>query len=223
MDYRRLEATLQAQLGPHAAVACCSADGDVSTLAPEEYPAVARAIAQRRKEFAAGRTAARNALQRLGRPAVPIPVQPDRSPKWPEGIIGSISHAGATCVSVVALKPHWNAVGIDVESDTGLPRELWDSICIPNEIQRASTLPETVQARWMMRIFSAKEAYYKWVYPQTRRILEFHDVEITMDNTLESTEFRVRPLFAPSNGLRLDPIEGSLTVEQDLIINLVIR
>jgi len=222
VDHQRLEAELQALLGPHAAVACCSTDGDVSTLAPVEHLAVARAIAHRQKEFAAGRAAARIAMQRLGRPAVSIPAQDDRSPKWPDGIIGSISHSHATCVSVVALKLHWQAVGVDVETDNDLPRELWSSICVSNEIQRASTLPDAIQARWMMRIFSAKEAYYKWIYPQTRRMPEFHDVEIFMNATLESTGFFVHPLYGKSNGALPNPVEGKLMIGQGMVISLII-
>ena len=210
-------------LGRHAAVACRSTDGDVNSLAPIERHAVSRAIPLRQKEFAAGRTAARDAMKRLGRPAATVPVQDDRSPRWPEDLVGSISHSRATCVAVVALKLHWLSVGVDVEPDNDLPRELWPMIGLPNEIQRASALPEAVQARWMMRIFSAKEAYYKWRYPQTQRILEFHDVEIIMKSTLESAEFLARPVDKKSKEASSIALSGTLVVEQQLIISLIIK
>lgn len=223
MDYQRLEAGLQAHLGRHAAVACRSTDGDISTLAPMERPAIARAIAHRRKEFAAGRSAAREAMQRLGRSATSIPVRDDRSPQWPADLVGSISHSRETCISVVALKSHWNAVGVDVEPDNDLPRELWSLIGLPNEIRRASALSEAVQARWMKRIFSAKEAYYKWAYPQTLRMLDFHDVEIVMDPTMESTDFSAHPLNREDNGIFREILTGRLMIDQGVVISMLIK
>ncbi|WP_291101863.1 4'-phosphopantetheinyl transferase [Hydrogenophaga sp.] len=223
VDYQRLEAGLQAHLGRHAAVACRSTDGDVSTLAPIERPAIARAIPHRRKEFAAGRSAAREAMQRLGRPVTSIPVQHDRSPQWPADLVGSISHSRETCISVVALKSHWNAVGVDVEPDQDLPRELWNLIGLPNEIWRASALSRAVQARWMTRIFSAKEAYYKWAYPQTSCMLNFHDVEIVMDPTMESTEFSAHPLNWQDNGVLPELLTGRLMIDQGMVISLLIQ
>lgn len=223
VDHQRLEAGLQTLLGCHAAVACRSTDGDVNSLAPIERHAVSRAIPLRQKEFAAGRTAARDAMTRLGRPAASVPVQDDRSPHWPEDLVGSISHSRATCVAVVALKLHWLSVGVDVEADNDLPRELWSSIGLPIEIQHASELPEAAQARWMMRIFSAKEAYYKWLYPQTQRILGFHDVEIIMKSTLESSEFLARPLNKKIKEFSPNALLGNLMIEQQMIISSIIR
>jgi 4'-phosphopantetheinyl transferase EntD len=191
VDYQLMEEGLQALLGQHAAVCCCSTNGDVSTLAAVERSSILGAITRRQKEFAAGRTAAREAMRRLGKMSVAIPMQGDRSPQWPDDLVGSISHSHATCISVVAVKSHFKSIGVDVEPDQDLSRELWDLIGLPNELRRASGLPKPLQGRWMMRIFCAKEAYYKWMYPRALRALEFHDVEITMDLTLESTNFNV--------------------------------
>lgn len=223
MDHQRLEAGLQALLGRHAAVVCRSTDGNVNTLAPIERLAVSRAVSVRQREFAAGRAAARDAMQKLGRPAASVPVQNDRSPRWPDHLVGSIAHSRTTCVAVVALKQHWLSVGVDVESDNDLPRELWTSIGLPDEIQRASELPEAAQARWMMRIFSAKEAYYKWIYPQTQRMLGFHDVEIIMNSTLDSSEFLAYPLKEKNSAHSSSVLTGTLTIERNTIISLVIK
>jgi enterobactin synthetase component D len=223
VDHQRLEARLQALLGSHAAVCCRSTDGDVGTLAVSEHPAIARAVVHRQKEFAAGRAAAREAMQRLGRPAAPIPAQADRSPRWPEDLVGSISHSRATCIAVVAVKPHWKAVGVDVEPDQDLPRDVWDAIGLPQEIQRASALPPSLQARWMTRIFSAKEAYYKCVYPRVQRVLEFHQVEIVLDPTLDSTDFLARFVDSQSGGNMPNCLAGRLTIEQGMVISLLIH
>jgi 4'-phosphopantetheinyl transferase EntD len=178
LDYQRMEKALQALLGDQAAVSCCSTNGDVSSLAPVERSAISGAITRRQKEFAAGRTAAREAMRRLGKMAASIPMEGDRSPCWPTDLVGSISHSHEACVAVVAIKSRWKSVGVDLEPDQDLPRELWSLIGLPTELRRVSALPEAIQARWMMRIFSAKEAYYKWIFPQMPRALEFHDAEI---------------------------------------------
>lgn len=222
VNHQRLEAGLQAHLGHHAAVSCGATDGDVSTLAPVERSAIAGAIVHRQREFAAGRTAARKAMQRLGRSAAAIPAQTDRSPRWPAGLVGSISHTRGTCIAVVALKPHWNAVGVDVEQDQGLPRELWSLIGRPNELTRSSSLPEAARARWLMRIFCAKEAYYKCVYPQMQRVLEFQDVEIVMDLTLGSTAFQALAHHLEGNGLPTKQLAGRLVIDQGMVVSWII-
>jgi len=124
---------------------------------------------------------------------------------------------------VVALKSHWNAVGVDVEPDQDLPCELWSLIGLPNELRLVSALPKAIQARWMMRLFSAKEAFYKWMYPQTLRVLEFLDVEVVMDLTLESTKFQVNPHHLEGNGTWAKPVAGKLAIGQGIIISLIIN
>jgi enterobactin synthetase component D len=104
-----------------------------------------------------------------------------------------------------------------------LSQELWSLIGHPNELRRASALPEAVRGRWMMRVFSAKEAYYKWVYPQTRQVLEFLDVEIVLEPTMESTAFQVHPRHPGACGVSAKKPSGRLMIDQDTIISLVIH
>lgn len=211
-------------LGQDAAVACLStSDGDTSTLLPSESKAVSTAVAYRQREFAAGRTAARAAMRRLGRDEEAIPANPDRSPCWPPGLVGSISHCRTTCVAVVALDRSWLSVGVDVEHDQGMPCELWGSICGPDELRRVRQIPAANQGRWVTRVFCAKEAYYKWVYPRIQTILDFHDVVIEMDPMLEDTKFSVRSLKHVAQKATPPSIEGTLTVAQGLVLCLMIH
>jgi enterobactin synthetase component D len=222
--HREVESDLQSLLGRHAAAVCCgTADGDPATLTPEEYASVSGAIAQRQKEFAAGRSAARHAMRRVGRPGVPLLANQDRCPRWPSDLVGSISHCRTTCIAVVALREHWNSVGVDVEPDRDLPRDLWDLICRPEEMQRMADLPESERARWVTRVFSAKEAYYKWVYPQIRSIMEFHDVVIELEPTLNDTSFVARPLRRDAMKATPVGLTGTLTTTQDMVVSLVIH
>ena len=65
-------------------------DGEPGELFPEEVVHLDKAIASRRREFAAGRACAREALAKLGLPPVPILRGEKREPLWPQGIVGSL-------------------------------------------------------------------------------------------------------------------------------------
>lgn len=75
----------------------------------------------------------------------------------------------------------------------------------------------------MMRVFSAKEAYFKWIFPQTLCLLEFHDAEIVMDATLESTEFQVYPQHIDGHSIMSNNLSGRLVIEQGLVTSLIIH
>lgn len=224
VDHARLERTVQALVGQRGAVACRStADGDADRLMPVERAAVRQAVAQRQQEFAAGRMAAREAMRRLGHPAQAIPAHPDRSPCWPAGLVGSISHCRSSCVAVVAWQAGCTSVGVDVEPDQDLPQDLWSTICLPGELQRAAGLPEAERGRWVTRVFSAKETYYKWVYPRIRTLLDFQDVAIELAPTLADTGFVAHPLQATARQATPDGLQGSLTSNQGLVLSLMIH
>lgn len=192
-------------------------------LVANERLAVASAIGRRQQEFAAGRMAARAAMLRLGRKPEPVPMKSDRSPNWPSGLVGSISHSQTTCVAVVALDCSWQSVGVDVEPDLSLSADLWDSILTPEEMRRVRQIPNEFQGRWAMRVFCAKEAYYKWVYSRVRTVLDFHDVVIDIDATMEGSRFSVRLLHNAAQGSISPSVEGTLSVTQGLLVGLLIH
>ena len=176
--HQRLEAELQAWLGSDAAVVCTGVNGDPERLCPQERGAIARAVPKRQREFAAGRSAARTAMQRIGWPAAAIPSHPDRAPQWPEGLVGSIAHSSDTCLAAVGLKTSWMSLGIDIEPDRGIEASLWDSICTPEELLQLEQMPPVTRPLQVTRVFVAKEAFYKWHYPIHRTVLEFHEVSV---------------------------------------------
>lgn len=224
VNHACLETRLQALLARDAAAACLDTrEGDMATLDLNERMAVARAVGRRQQEFAAGRMAARLAMHRLGRQQESVPVNPDRSPSWPAGLVGSISHSGTTCVAVVALDRSWHSVGVDVEPDLGLSPDLWDTILTPEEHRRVSQMPETLRERWATRVFCAKETYYKWVYPRLGLVLDFQAVVVEMDATLGSTRFGLRPLHSSAQKATPPGVQGTLTVAQGQLIGLLIH
>jgi 4'-phosphopantetheinyl transferase EntD len=148
-------------------------------LFPEEEAAVVRAVEKRRREYAAGRDAARAALAKLGLPPAPIVASDDRAPEWPRGVVGSISHTKGCCAVAVARADAYAGVGLDLEGADPLKPDLQRMICTPDELSRIAKLP--AGADWSKVIFSAKEAFYKCYYPVARVFLGFHDVELEID------------------------------------------
>src|SRR5205814_2684364 len=73
-------------------------------LAVDAPPILIQAVPKRRAEFFAGRLCAMLAIEELCGMAHAVPVKPDRSPSWPEGLLGSITHTDHRALAVVASK-----------------------------------------------------------------------------------------------------------------------
>jgi 4'-phosphopantetheinyl transferase EntD len=169
-----------------------SAVGEDAELHPEEAARVARAGAKRRREFATGRRLARRAFAQLGIEGFALLSDADRVPRWPEGVVGSISHCAGCCAVVVARRGRILSLGLDVERAGRLQDELLARICTPREIERARTLPPPDGVDWGKLVFSAKESAYKCYFPLARRLLGFQDMEIEF--SADATSFQARLL-----------------------------
>jgi len=162
--------------------ASCPVTETEDDLLPEERLLVERAVAKRRREFAAGRRCARGLLAQLGHPGLPLLRNDDRTARWPEELVGSISHCAALCVVAVAHRSSLAALGVDVEPDAAIEPALWRRICTPAEIERVlGTAPAAERGRIARLVFSAKEATYKSVHPLVGRSFGLQDVEIAID------------------------------------------
>jgi 4'-phosphopantetheinyl transferase EntD len=175
-----LEAALRDMLGPSVAVALTDPRDPVDDLMPEEQAHIARAIPKRRFEFAAGRRAARQALAELGQPSTAIPQAPDRSPIWPDGLTGSITHCDTLCIAALAPQTCHRSLGIDIEPATPLSADLEPVIATPSEQRALAALPPARRLHMAKQIFCAKEALYKAQHPITGLRLEFQDVELDL-------------------------------------------
>jgi 4'-phosphopantetheinyl transferase EntD len=140
---------------------------------------VAAARPARRKEFLAGRTAARKLLGRLGIRDFPLRSGKAREPIWPEGIVGSLSHARGCCVAAVARRGELQSLGIDVEGRTDVKRAMWPHLFLEEELERLEGLPARDQPDYAALCFSAKECFYKCQFPITRAWLHFKDARVT--------------------------------------------
>lgn len=170
---------LQALLGPGIVARHSAPDlAHVASLYADERMAIARAVAKRQAEFATARVLARHALSELGIAAQSLPPNADRSPSWPPGIAGSITHTDGLCAVAVAPLAHVRSLGLDAETATPLAENLLPMICTPSERRWLQTQPEAERGAIAKLIFSAKEAFYKCQHPLTKTFLDFLDVEI---------------------------------------------
>jgi 4'-phosphopantetheinyl transferase EntD len=187
---------LLAKLFPQGVVgAVLREPGEPALLWPEERGYVADAVPKRQREFAAGRLCARAALAAFGIADAPLLMNGDRSPKWPGGMIGSITHTEGFCAAAAADQKRVSALGIDAEVIGRVTQMLWDMICTPDELLWLDGLSESERSRAATLIFAAKEAVYKCLYPINGERLDFHDVSIAPEQgDLGDTCFAIRPL-----------------------------
>ena len=159
------------------------------SLHPLEEEFLSTAGPKRRREFAAGRMLAREALRALGHECEALLVGSDRAPLWPAGTVGSISHTDDYCVVVVANSPPHRSLGIDAEPAVPLEPGLWLQICTATELAWLGSQPLPDRGLLCHLLFAVKEAVYKYQAPVSHTMLEFADVEVT-DLDLISQSFR---------------------------------
>lgn len=147
----------------------------VGTDLPDDLPPDIRKTAPRRQRtFAAGRAAGRRALQMAGFTGqAPMPPADDQLPEWPLGWHGSISHTDDIAAALVAPTGPQGALllGLDIERIVSpeIAAEIAPGVMPEAPIGR-SGLPAGEE---VTRAFSAKEALYKALYPQTRAFRDF--------------------------------------------------
>ena len=139
---------------------------------------VAHDTTKREQEFAAGRSCAATLLSRWN-VVEEVGVADDRSPIWPQGFAGSISHSNHYVWSAVTKTNQMLSLGIDTEivvsPDT---REMLNERIV-TEQERSILEPLGLSSEVAFTLaFSAKEAFYKCWYPVTQAFFEFKQAAI---------------------------------------------
>ncbi len=146
-----------------------------------EIASAGRVEAERMREFESGRVYAKRALAMMGIVDVDLPIARDRSPLWPTGIVGSLTHLTGRGVSqfaaAVARTTDLCAIGIDIEREAGLHPRLWNYVLTQHELTRILALPPHIRATEAQVSWCAKEALVK----AARRRIEPTDVDIERD------------------------------------------
>jgi len=154
-------------------------EADPSRLHPAEQRQIDRAAPARRGEYSAGRLLARSLLDSLGAAPAPLLNGPDRAPAWPAGFVGSISHCPTLCAVVVASRWDICAIGVDVEPAVALDSDVESLVLTARDRDSIAQLPLQIRALGARLVFSAKEAFYKALYPTTGVFLDFTQAWVT--------------------------------------------
>ncbi|MEU3183394.1 4'-phosphopantetheinyl transferase superfamily protein [Streptomyces sp. NPDC006923] len=155
---------------------------DLGALHPEERRAAAGFRPRRAREFAAVRACARTALLALGEAPAPLPPGPKGAPRWPGGVVGSMTHCDGFRGAAVALSRDLLTVGIDAEPAVPLRPGLLEHICSGDrELLSVRALSARVpHVPWDKVLFSAKESVYKAWFPLTSRWLGFEHADVDL-------------------------------------------
>lgn len=138
----------------------------------------------RQAEFFAGRLAAHTALKAFNQVPVSIPINPDRTPAFPPGFCGSISHSGEQAVALVACSnPSVLRPGIDIQTIVTIEQSADIQPLVATEGELAiMTAAGLSREMAVTAIFSAKEALYKALFPLVGDVLEFDVVTLIQHN-----------------------------------------
>ncbi|WP_225838988.1 4'-phosphopantetheinyl transferase superfamily protein [Streptomyces sp. NK08204] len=134
---------------------------DAVPAGPGEERLLRDMLPVRRREFTAGRCAARRALARAGIPAGEI-LSEGRRPRMPAGSVGSITHCADTAVAVAAPRQRYRCLGVDLELRP-LPSEAARLVlCQDERAWMNDTAGDAAESeRRLLAAFSAKEAAFK--------------------------------------------------------------
>ncbi|GAA2157659.1 4'-phosphopantetheinyl transferase superfamily protein [Kitasatospora kazusensis] len=184
---------------------------------------VAQAVEGRRREFGTVRHCARAALGELG--FAPAPLLPGErgAPRWPDGVVGSMTHCRGYRAAAVARDADVVTIGLDAEPDEPLPSEgVAELIVLPEErVMLRRLAAQQPGICWDRLLFSAKESVYKAWFPLTGCWLDFTEATIRIDPVARSFTARLLvpgPLVA---GSRMAGFDGSWLARDGLLVTAV--
>jgi len=200
-----------------ASVAELREPGDAALLYPEEAECCHGFAAVRRAEFAAGRLCARRALSELGYTAFPLLVNSDRTPRWPAGVVGSISHTNGFCGAVVAETNRFRGIGVDVEIAGRVTPDMWPELFTDGERAVLERLTPEARTAVAAIAFSAKESFYKCQFPATGSWVDFHDVLVSLQgDATRAGSFTVHSARG-KRALTMLPLRGRFCIQGEFV------
>jgi 4'-phosphopantetheinyl transferase EntD len=116
---------------------------------------------------------------------------PDRSPAWPNGFAGSISHSENWTWASVGRTQEVTSIGVDTEVVV-LPEtreQVALEIAAESEWQLFRTLDLSPEQIFSV-VFSAKEAFYKCCYPIVKQYFGFEHATVVMAS---ADQLRIQP------------------------------
>lgn len=157
-------------------------------------PHLTNAAHKRRAEFLAGRLCAQRALLRLTNQTSSSGINADRSPQWPLGCVGSITHSDSWAAAIVAKQTHYLGLGLDIEPSLSVAdgQKLAPALLTPAELARLQGLTPEQFSFMVTASFSLKESLFKAIYPLVGRRFYFEDAELVeWDHTVGTARLRL--------------------------------
>tara|TARA_R110000787_G_scaffold229923_1_gene337458 strand:- start:623 stop:1372 length:750 start_codon:yes stop_codon:yes gene_type:complete len=143
-------------------------------MRPEE---ITRSVAKRQADFLAGRYMAKQCLLVVGFQPADIPIiniGAHRSPVWPEGFIGSITHNASRVICALSKTTDTQYLGIDIESIIAIDSLAEVADIVQNKTEKQLLLAENFSENVLSTlIFSAKESLFKALYSKVNDYFGF--------------------------------------------------
>lgn len=140
---------------------------------------IQNAVVKRKSEFIAGRYCAHRSLAPWKIPDGIIGIGEGRSPVWPTGVVGSISHCHAYAIAVTARADDLFAIGLDVEDIVAeeTRNNIQNAVINQNEMVLLTQSPQLDIVFTL--IFSLKESFFKAAYPHVKFYFDFPAISLT--------------------------------------------
>lgn len=214
----RVSRKLREMMSPGVCVA--AGEAFAMPLTARERQSLGTVSTDRLREFESGRAYAKRALSMLGIDNVDLPIGLNRSPVWPAGIVGSITHVrysdAGMYAAAIARTDVVLAVGIDLEIEDSLDPQVWPYVLTQRELERLLVLPAGIRRKEAQYIWGAKEASAKAV---TQR---FEPSEIEINRNPESGEFIAEFLNNSWSNLRSGVLGQTACLDQFFIATVVV-
>ncbi|CZF85506.1 4'-phosphopantetheinyl transferase family protein [Grimontia marina] len=140
---------------------------------------IRRSVSKRQAEYIAGRIVARHALSFLGIVSCEVGRNQDRSPQFPKGVSGSISHTRNQALCAITLNRAVNFLGVDIEEvlSEKTANDLASQVMRVKELRLQQDCQLSF-SQFITLIFSAKESVYKAIYPYIKEVIGFETSQV---------------------------------------------
>ena len=166
-------------------------------------PALTGVRPPRLAAYLAGRYCAACALRAAGFVNEAVPVGDAGAPRWPAGIVGSISHAATHALTVVGSAARWRGIGVDCERvlDVAAADEIAGGTLAEADAVDVTGGGAISWAEFVTIGFSAKESLYKCLRPIVGTFFDFGDAHVTaLDRDTRRVRVRLMRDLAPGFG-----------------------
>ena len=170
---------------------------------------------KRKSDFLAGRYCAKKAFSLIDFNLIELPIAKDRSPIWPKGFVGSITHTKTCAIAAVSNK----LKGLGIDAEVLMSEERFHNIkrMIVSESEESMAQKDLKIIPTL--IFSAKESLYKTLYPLCKEYFGFLDATL-VDYDKKSFKLKLHSKVESVSKFNGDFV-GHYLVENDTLVTWI--